>query len=163
MVVSEGLVGRIMEKINYRINVTKPYLPDKTRFDDLTNEIWDNHWLTNDGPLLTKFQSRLREYLGCSHISTTTNGHSALDVAVKALELSGEVITTPFSFASTSHSIALNGITPVFCDIDPETYTLNPENIESLITEKTTAICLCMSTVTHATSMELKKSQKNMI
>lgn len=123
-----------------KINVTRPYLPDKKIFDKLTNEIWDNSWLTNDGPLLKRFNVNLKKYLGCNNLELFVNGHSALDIAIRASGITGEVITTPFSFASTTHAITMNDAKPIFCDIDPKDYTIDPKKIESLITDETQAI-----------------------
>ena len=125
---------------NSPITVTKPFLPDKKEFDKLTDEIWKNRWLTNDGPLLQRFIQGLKEFTGAEHVCPTVNGHLGLDIAMKVLELKGEVITTPFSFASTSHAISMNGCKPVFCDIREDDYTLDADLIEDLITDKTSAI-----------------------
>ncbi len=122
------------------IPVTRPLLPD---FDDFVNElrdVWDNQWLTNYGPKHQKLEAGLKDYLGVENISLFTNGHLALQVALRALELKGEIITTPFTYASTTHAIVECGCTPVFCDIDPVTLTIDTKKIEDLITEKTTAI-----------------------
>lgn len=112
-------------------------------FDEYINEIksmWDNHWLTNMGPKHKAFQAQLKEYMGVENIDLFTNGHMAIELTLQALNLSGEVITTPFTFASTTHAIVRNGLEPVFCDIDPKTYTIDTDKLESLITEKTCAI-----------------------
>ena len=89
--------------MNFPILVTRPYMPSKAEFDRLTDEIWDNWWLTNNGPLLCRFADALAEYCGLPGVTLVTNGHLALDIAVKALKLRGEVITTPFTIASTTH------------------------------------------------------------
>ncbi|MCI8454780.1 MAG: DegT/DnrJ/EryC1/StrS family aminotransferase [Lachnospiraceae bacterium] len=122
------------------ILVTRPYLPPKEQFDRLTDEIWKNRWLTNNGPLLCRFEKALSSYLGLPEAALVTNGHLALDIAVKSLNLQGEVITTPFTFASTTHVLVQNHLTPVFCDIDEETLTLDPAKLEGLINERTSAI-----------------------
>lgn len=122
------------------INVTKPVLPP---FDEYINEIkniWETNWLTNDGPKSIIFLEQLKKYLGVSNAQLYTNGHLALEIAVSALNLKGEVITTPFTFVSTTHAILNNGLTPVFCDIEPDTYTIDVSKIEELITDKTSAI-----------------------
>ena len=103
-------------------------------------DIWENRWLTNMGPKHNLLESRLREYLSVEQLSLFTNGHNALELVLQALGLSGEVITTPYTFASTTHAIVRNGCTPVFCDIDPVTFCMDPTRIEALITEKTSAI-----------------------
>lgn len=102
--------------------------------------LWDSHWLTNMGEKHEQLAEQLKEYLKADHLSLFTNGHLALEDAIAAFELSGEVITTPFTFSSTTHAITRNGLIPVFCDIDPETYTMDASKIESLITERTSAI-----------------------
>lgn len=131
------------------INVTTPLLPDLERYTKELQKIWDARWLTNNGPELARFQHMLEEKLG-SKVELYVNGHMALDVAIKALGLQGEVITTPFTFASTTHALVMNGITPVFCDIKEEDYTIDENKIEALITERTSAIlavhvygCVC--------------------
>jgi len=122
------------------ILVTRPYLPPKEEFDRLTREIWNNRWLTNNGPLLERFEKALSGYLGLSGTALVANGHMALDIAIKSLKLQGEVITTPFTFASTTHVLVQNHLTPVFCDIDEESLTIDASKIEGLITERTSAI-----------------------
>lgn len=122
------------------INVTKPVLPP---FDEYINEIkniWETNWLTNDGPKSIIFLEQLKKYLSVSNAQLYTNGHLALEIAIAALNLKGEVITTPFTFVSTTHAILNNGLTPVFCDIEPDTYTIDVSKIEELITDKTSAI-----------------------
>lgn len=122
------------------IQVTRSSMPE---FDEYINEIkdmWDTHWLTNMGPKHKKFQEMLKEYLGVDNVELFTNGHMSLELTLQALNLQGEVITTPYTFASTTHAIVRNGLTPVFCDINPEDYTIDVSKIESLITNKTSAI-----------------------
>lgn len=126
--------------MEYPIFVTRPYLPPKEEYDRLTDEIWNNRWLTNQGAVLQRFEAALADYLEVPQVSTVVNGHMALDIAIKALELTGEVITTPFTFASTTHALVQNGLTPVFCDIDEKTLTIDATKIEALITERTSAI-----------------------
>lgn len=103
-------------------------------------EIWDSHILTNMGVKHNELEKRLKEYMGVRNASLMVNGHLALELTIQAMNLSGEVITTPFTFASTTHAIVRNGLTPVFCDINPETYTIDADKIESLITDRTSAI-----------------------
>ena len=122
------------------IQVTRSSMPE---FDEYINEIkdmWDTHWLTNMGPKHKKFQEMLKAYLGVENVELFTNGHMSLELTLQALNLQGEVITTPYTFASTTHAIVRNGLTPVFCDIDPETYTIDSKKIESLVTDRTCAI-----------------------
>lgn len=123
-----------------KILVTRSSMPSLEEYVEMIKPIWDTHWLTNMGENHNKLQEQLQEYLQVDGVSLFTNGHLALELLIQAMELTGEVITTPFTFASTTHAIVRNGLTPVFCDIDPETYTMDAEKIESLITEKTSAI-----------------------
>ncbi len=125
-----------MEK---QILVTQSSMPDYKEYCEEIKCIWDTKWLTNCGPLHNVFRDNLKEYLGAENIELFTNGHLALVVALQALKLKGEVITTPFTFASTTHAIVQNDLTPVFCDIK-EDYTIDENKIEALITEKTCAI-----------------------
>lgn len=122
------------------INVTKTYLPDKDRYKQYVDRIFDSGWLTNRGSLLLELEERLREYLDVKHLILVANGSLALQVAYKALDLTGEVITTPFSFAATTSTLAWEGLKPVFADIDPDTFNMDPLYIEPLITPKTSAI-----------------------
>lgn len=123
-----------------KIFVTKSSLPPLEEYVDEIRTLWDTHMLTNMGAKHKELEKRLQEYLGVKNISLMVNGHMALELAIQAMNLSGEVITTPFTFASTTHAIVRNGLTPVFCDIDPETYTMDADKIEALITDKTSAI-----------------------
>lgn len=122
------------------IYVTRPSLPPFEEFTAQARKIWDTHLLTNNGPLHTELEARLRNYLGVEHIVLFNNATNALMAALNVLELKGEIITTPFSFIATSHSILWNGLTPVFVDIDPLTLNINPAKIEVAITEQTSAI-----------------------
>ncbi len=122
------------------IQVTKSSMP---KFEEYVNEIrdlWDTHWLTNMGVKHKTLELQLVDYLSVPNITLFTNGHLALECIIAALELTGEVITTPFTFASTTHAIVRNGLKPVFCDINPIDYTINVKKIEALITDKTSAI-----------------------
>lgn len=124
------------------INVTKASMPD---FDEYCNEIrslWDSHWLTNMGAKHKQLQRELEKCLQVPHVALYTNGHLALENAIAAMNLpkGGEVITTPFTFASTTHAIVRNGLVPIFCDINADDYTIDVTKIESLITNKTVAI-----------------------
>lgn len=122
------------------ILVTQPSMPPYEEYIEEIKDIWDSHWLTNMGPKHNLLEAKLRDYLSVDNISLFTNGHNALELCLQAMNLSGEVITTPFTFASTTHAIVRNGLTPVFCDINPDDYTIDVTKIESLITDKTTAI-----------------------
>ncbi|HEV2172372.1 MAG TPA: DegT/DnrJ/EryC1/StrS family aminotransferase, partial [Nitrospira sp.] len=125
---------------NKPIHVTQPYLPPLEEFVPYLEAIWDSRILTNGGPYHQQFESALCEYLGVEHVSLFANGTIALVTALQALRISGEVITTPYSFVATAHSLLWNGIKPVFVDIDRDTLTLNPDKIEAAITPQTTAI-----------------------
>ena len=122
------------------IYVTSPSLPPLDEFVESLREIWDSRQLTNNGPFHKRFEAALAEYLGVKHVSLFCNGMIALQVGLQALEITGEVVTTPYSFPATTHAIHWNHCTPVFCDIDPGTCNLDPARIESLITPKTTCI-----------------------
>jgi len=130
-----------MEKSKERFFVTKPYLPKYDRFMHYANSIWEQRWLTNAGPLVGKLQDELSKKLDINHIVVFSNGHMALDCALKALGLhSGEAITTPFTYISTANAIAMNGLRPVFCDIKENDCTIDEDKIEALITDKTKVI-----------------------
>lgn len=122
------------------ILVTKSSMPELQEYIDEIKTMWDSHWLTNMGPKHKQLQVELCRYLGVDSIELFTNGHMAIELTIQALNLQGEVITTPFTFASTTHAIVRNGLEPVFCDIDPDTYTIDTTKIERLITDKTCAI-----------------------
>lgn len=122
------------------IPVTKPFLPPKEDVYTLLDGVWERNWMTNNGPLVNKYEIRLKQYLGLKHLLYVSNGTIALQIAIKALGLKGEIITTPFSYVATTSSIVWEGCTPVFVDIDEETLNINPEKIEDAITPKTSAI-----------------------
>lgn len=122
------------------INVTQPSMPDYEEYIDEIKTIWNSKYLTNMGPIHNKLEKKLKTFLGVKELSLFTNGHLALENAIQTLNLSGEVITTPYTFISTTHAIVRNGLKPVFCDINEEDYTIDASKIESLITEKTSAI-----------------------
>lgn len=123
-----------------KILVTRSSMPDFDEYIEEIRELWDTHWLTNMGVKHVEFQKKLSEYLDVPNIELFTNGHMALELSLQALNIQGEVITTPFTFASTTHAIVRNGLTPVFCDIKESDYTIDTEKIESLITDRTSAI-----------------------
>lgn len=125
---------------NQLITVTQPCLPPLNEFIPYLEEIWSNKWLTNNGPLHQQLEKELAQYLGVKYISLFSNGTLALISALQALNITGEVITTPFSFVATSHALWWNKITPVFVDIEPDYMNLDPAKIEAAITDKTTAI-----------------------
>lgn len=123
-----------------KILVTRSSIPEMEEYIDEIREIWDTHWLTNMGVKHRELQEKLCEYLQVPHTELFTNGHMALEMSLQALDLEGEVITTPFTFSSTTHAIVRNGLKPVFCDIREDDYTLDAEKIEEKITENTCAI-----------------------
>jgi dTDP-4-amino-4,6-dideoxygalactose transaminase len=125
---------------NKKIFVTRPTLPKLDDYVKKLEVIWDNKWLTNNGPFHQEFEQKLAKYLDVPYISLFSNGTLALMIALKVLDIKGEVITTPYTFVATSHALLWNSITPVFCDIDPVYGNLDVDKIEALITDKTTAI-----------------------
>jgi len=122
------------------INVTKTYLPDRTKLDKYIDKIYSTAWVTNNGQLVKELTTRLEEYLGVQNLLLVTNGTLALQIAYKALGVNGQAITTPFSFVATTSSLVWEGIEPIFVDIDPETFCIDPSKIEEAITSETTAI-----------------------
>lgn len=128
--------------MNDKILVTRSSMPNLDEYIEEIRSIWDSHWLTNMGVKHKQLQSDLEAYLGVSHVALYTNGHLALENVIAALNLpkGSEVITTPFTFASTTHAIVRNGLVPVFCDINEKDYTIDVTKIESLITDRTAAI-----------------------
>lgn len=123
-----------------KIYVTRPYLPPKNEFDVYLAEIWESRELTNSGKFHRELEDALVKFLGVKHISLFSSGTSALIVALRALDIGGEVITSPYSFVATSHALEWNGIKPVFADVTPGSFNIDPLQVEKLITEKTTAI-----------------------
>lgn len=123
-----------------KILVTRSSMPPMEEYIDEIKDLWDSHWLTNMGVKHKELQKLLKEYLTVENVDLLTNGHMSLELTMQALGLKGEVITTPFTFASTTHAIVRNGLTPVFCDIKADDYTIDTDKIESLITDKTSAI-----------------------
>lgn len=122
------------------IPLNKPFLPPKSEYDKYVSGIWNRNWLTNSGPLVNAFESEVSDYLGVERMLFVTNGTTALQIAIKALDLSGEIITTPYSYVATTSSIVWQNCKPVFVDIDAESLNIDPLKIESAITEQTSAI-----------------------
>lgn len=124
------------------INVTRSSMPSFEEYCEEIKKLWDSHWLTNMGVEHRQLQAELENYLDCPHVVLYTNGHLALENVIAAMQFpkGSEVITTPFTFVSTTHAIVRNGLTPVFCDVDPKDYTIDVNKIEELITERTVAI-----------------------
>ena len=125
---------------NKQITVTSPLLPNLDEFHALLKEIWDSKWITNNGSFHRQLEAALAEYLKVPYVSLFTNGTLPLLTALQALRITGEVITTPYSFVATTHSIWWNGCKPVFVDVDPKTGNMDPDKIEAAITPRTTAI-----------------------
>ncbi len=132
-----------------QITVTSPLLPDREEFSRLVAEIWDSKWITNNGAFHQRLESELAAYLKVPYISLFTNGTLPLITALQALRVTGEVITTPYSFVATSHSLWWNGIRPVFVDIDPATCNLDPARIEAAAHHGHNARALLWPTLRH--------------
>ena len=139
------------------ILVTRSSLPPMEEYIDEIRDIWESHWLTNMGEKHQALQEGLKKYLGVECIDLFTTGHMALELSLQALNLQGEVITTPFTFASTTHAIVRNGLTPVFCDIRPDDFTMDADKIESLITDRT---CAIMPVHVYGNVCDVEKIQK---
>ncbi|EKX96419.1 DegT/DnrJ/EryC1/StrS aminotransferase family protein [Selenomonas sp. oral taxon 138] len=122
------------------IMVTRSSMPPMEEYITEIQDIWQSRWLTNMGAKHQALEAALRDFFGAQNIELFTNGHLALELSLQALDLSGEVITTPFTFASTTHAIVRNGLEPVFCDIDPQDYTMDVTKLERLVTDRTSAI-----------------------
>ena len=139
------------------INVTKSFLPPQEEYQKYLSDIWYNSWLTNHGPMVQELEKKLKEYLGVEHLLYMSNGTIAIQIAIQALELKGEVITTPFSYVATTTSVLWEGCTPVFADIDSKSFCLDPEEIEKRITPATTAI---LATHLYGHACDIKKIEK---
>ena len=122
------------------IPITKPFLPPKEEVYQLLDGVWQRNWLTNNGPLVNELELKLKGYLQVPHLLYVNNGTMAIQIAIKALGLTGEIITTPYSYVATTSSIVWEGCTPVFVDIDPVTLNLDPNKIEDAISPRTSAI-----------------------
>ncbi len=122
------------------IPVTRPYLPDKEKYQKYIDQIFQRNWLTNNGPLVNELELKIKQHQGLKHLIYVSNGTIALQLAIKVLDLKGEIITTPFSFVATSSSIVWEGCQPVYVDIDENTLNIDPTKIEAAITDRTTAI-----------------------
>lgn len=123
-----------------RINVTKSSMPSFEEYIERLRPVWESRWLSNRGAASLEFEEELKKTLGCDNLYLFANGHVALETAIESLELSGEVITTPYTHCSTIHSIVRNGLTPVFVDVKEDNYTIDPELIEKAVTDRTVAI-----------------------
>jgi dTDP-4-amino-4,6-dideoxygalactose transaminase len=129
-----------LEPFDKPIYVTKPFLPPLEDYTVGLKEIWNSQWLTNRGPILKNFEAELRKYLELDQLCLFTNGTLALQIGLQGMKISGEVITTPFTFVATTHALYWNKIQPIFCDVEPDYYTIDPDKIEDLITPETSAI-----------------------
>ena len=130
----------MIEPFEKPIYVTRPFLPKLEEFCGGLEEIWENRWLTNNGPVVKRFNQELSNYFETDNVCLFTNGTLALQIGLQGMGISGEVITTPFTFVATTHALFWNKIRPVFVDIEPDFYTLDPEKVEAAITPWTTAI-----------------------
>jgi len=139
------------------IPVTKPFLPPKENYVKFLDGIWSRNWLTNMGPLASQLEIELKNFLKINHLLFVTNGTVALQIAIKALELKGEIITTPFSFIATTSTVVWEGCTPVFVDIDKESLNIDPDKIEEAITENTSAI---LATHVYGNPCDVEKIEK---
>jgi len=122
------------------IHISKPFIPDLEEYNKYLEGIWERGWLTNNGPLLNELELQLKEFLKTPYLLYVTNGTIAIQLAIKALDLKGEIITTPFSYVATTSTVVWEGCEPVFVDIDPHNYNIDPSKIEAAITDKTSAI-----------------------
>ena len=122
------------------INVTKTFLPDKEKYKKFVDEIYENGWITNNGPLVQELEKKLAKYLGVKNLILVANGTAALEIAYRTLDVKDYAITTPFSFVATTSSLVTNNIRPIFSDIHPETLNIDPSKIESVLTPNTSAI-----------------------
>lgn len=123
-----------------RITTTLSSMPPFEEYVEEIRPIWESHWLSNDGAIHKRFEAQLNDYLQCPEIVLYDHGHSSIESVLESLELTGEVITTPFTFASTTHALVRRGLTPVFADVKPDDFTIDPASVERLITPKTSAI-----------------------
>lgn len=139
------------------IPVTKPFLPPREEYEKYLKDIWDRNWLTNNGPLVNELELSLKEHLDLDHLLFVSNGTIALQLAIKALELKGEILTTPFSYVATTNSIIWEGCTPVYVDIRPDTLCIDASKLEEKITEKTSAI---LATHVYGIPCEVAKIQQ---
>lgn len=139
------------------IPVTKPFLPPQEEYQNYLNGIWKRQWLTNMGPLASQLEMELKKYLSIKHLLFVTNGTVALQIAIKALDLKGEIITTPFSFVATTSSIVWEGCKPIFVDIDEKSLNIDADKIEDAITENTSAI---LATHVYGNPCDVEKIEK---
>ena len=134
------MIWKEMDTMPDRILVTRSSMPGLDEYIDEIRPIWDTHWLTNMGPKHEQLKSELKDYLKVPNIELLVNGHMALEMTIQAMGLKGDVITTPFTFVSTTHAIVRSGLKPVFCDIDPDDYTIDVNKLEDVLTGDTCAV-----------------------
>lgn len=130
----------MIKPFDKQIYVTQPFLPKREEFCERLSEIWDNRWLTNNGPIVKRFEKQISDYFETGNICLFNNGTMALQIALQGFGISGEVITTPYTFVATCHALFWNKVRPVFVDIEPDFYTIDPQKVEAAITPWTTAI-----------------------
>ncbi len=133
-------LSNVIKPFEKPIYVTRPFLPELEEYCSGLQEVWNNQMLTNNGPLLKRFEKELSSYFETENLTLFNNGTLALQIALQGMNITGEVITTPFTFVATSHALYWNKIRPVFVDIEPDYYTIDPEKVEAAITPWTTAI-----------------------
>lgn len=153
----ENKLKDFKDKFKNPIEVSRPFLPPKEEYIELIDKIWKKSWLTNNGPLVQALESQLKTYLDVNNVQFTTNGTIALQLAIRALDLKGEIITTPFSYVATTSSIVWENCTPIFADIDQNSLTIDPCTIESLINERTSAI---LATHVYGIPCDVEKIEK---
>ncbi|MGB3773638.1 MAG: DegT/DnrJ/EryC1/StrS family aminotransferase [Leeuwenhoekiella sp.] len=124
----------------HKIHVTKTYLPDRKKYDELLDSIWDQHYVTNDGPLARSLENKLKTYLNCNNLHWLANGTIALQIAIHCLDLSGDILTTPFTYVATANSIIWQKCKPVFVDINPKTFAIDHTKLQEKMTTQTSAI-----------------------
>jgi dTDP-4-amino-4,6-dideoxygalactose transaminase len=139
------------------INVTKTFLPPYPEYERYLKRAWEKGWITNNGELVQELEAKLKDYLGVKHLFFTTNGTVVLQMALKALNITGQVITTPFSYVATTNAVLWEGCEPIFVDISPVSFCLDPDKIEAAITEKTQAI---LATHVYGLSCDIEKIEK---
>lgn len=132
--------SRLVPAFDKPLHVGQPNVGDRVKFLALAGEIFDRGWFTNDGPMVQEFERRIADYLAVRHVVAMCNGTIALEIAIRAVGMTGEVIVPSYTFVATAHALHWQGITPVFADIDPHTHTLDPDSVRSMITPRTTGI-----------------------
>lgn len=137
---AESAVWQSLPSFARPLHVGQPNIGDRSVFDGLVDQLFERRWLSNDGPLVQQFEEQIAQFVGVKHCIAMTNGTAALEIAIRTLDLSGEVIVPSYTFVATAHALQWQGITPVFADIDPLTHNLDPESVRRMITPRTTGI-----------------------